>query len=296
MVDLLNAQSIDLAFPEDDFYNEQPSNMPELKKKQRKKQEIPHFPNVDVPMKEEDILNYKKEKYQKQLDEKKTLNKRDTRSEQIKLKSLKSSISQDENIDEYHNDIIDKNSIVADAYVLEDKTNNYVKGYYYHKLGNCYSFCASKGNPLIIIGPKWYNFFIISILVNSIIWFYIIYYGGEFNSDFKISGVVIVEIFQWSFIYNFICNPGFPKNNEGRLKGIPKEKYKYCSDCYFYINKNKKVKHCFDCGFCVEGFHRHSMFLSKCVGRKNLCMYYVFLISLLANAVYLVLCVSIVNS
>ena len=47
-------------------------------------------------------------------------------------------------------DVINNNSIVGDAYLEEDRTNNYIKGYWHHKLGNCYSFCADKkGNPLI---------------------------------------------------------------------------------------------------------------------------------------------------
>lgn len=296
MVDLLNVHSIDLAFPEADFYIEdQNSQMPELKRKKRPKLEVPHFPNVDVPMKEEEILNYKQKKNNKSNKPEK---KEGYKSERIKLKQLTNKISQDENNDENQNEIEGGNSIVGDRYIEEDRTNNYIRGYTYHKLGNCHAFCAdSKGNPLIIISPKWYKFFVISLLINSLIWFYLLYYGGEFNPQFKLAGVIIVEIFQWTYLYNFVCNPGFPKNNEGRMKGIPKEKYKFCSECFFYVSKKRRVKHCFECGICVEGYHHHaSWLLGKCVGRGNRCMYYIFILSLVANAVFLALCISIVNS
>ena len=77
------------------------------------------------------------------------------------------------------------------------------------------------------------------------------------------------------------------------MSGIPKEIYKYCSDCSFYVNKNIKVRHCFNCGFCVERFYYHSPWLSKCVGEKNKKIYFIYIGSLIANAIYLVLCISI---
>ena len=83
-----------------------------------------------------------------------------------------------ENTDMYENtpDVISDNSIVGDVYLEEDRTNNYIKGYWHHKLGNCYSFIADKkGNPLIIIGSKWYIYIIVSLIMQFSMWFFIFF-------------------------------------------------------------------------------------------------------------------------
>ena len=254
MVDLLNTKTINL-----DITEEEPNyKLPPLKKKQIKKISVPHYPNVNIPMSEKEIMEFKKKYPNRIIDMKKQ---RPEGSEQIELKNIFGSSNRLENNDFYDNvpDVISDNSIVGDVYLEEDRTNNYIKGYWHHKLGNCYSFCADKkGNPLIIIGKKWYIYFLISIIIQTLMWFCLFYYKKELEEGVKITGAIIVLIFQIIYTICFLSNPGFPRNTIGRMKGTPKNEYKYCSECLFYINLNKKVNHCFSCGICVEGFYRHS--------------------------------------
>lgn len=291
MVEFLNQRSIHL-----DFEEEPNVKMPVLVKKARTQFEVPHYPNVDEPMSDLDI-----EKYSKKYPSLSASLKSSTRSEgseQVKLrqsKNMKYKEVQDIDQDQYQDN--PNGSICGDEFALEERTNNYTSGYAYHRLGNCYSFCADrKGNPMIIIGPRWYNYFLLALLINGLVWFYIFWYGSEYSKGFKIFGVILVEMFQWIFTYIFLSNPGFPKNDTGRLKGLPKHMYKYCSECQFYIDLNKKVKHCFNCGLCIEGVKRHSFILSKCIGRKNWLWYYIFLGVLGANFIYIIACFSIANS
>ena len=284
MSDSINISSIDFGISDE---NQSIIKMPKLKQKIRKIGTVPHFPNVNVPMKEDDIINYKK-KYPDLYDQNKIFQKNQNNSNKIELNN---SLNNKKTV---NNDELNNDSIVGDIYIEEDRTNNYIKGYLYHKLGNCHSFFADKnGNPLFIIGPRWYNFFLISFVVNFFIWFYLIKYKIQFSDNFIYTGIVILSIFQLSFSYSFICNPGFPKNDKGRMNGIPKEIYKYCSDCSFYIKRNIKVRHCFDCGFCIERFYYHSPWLSKCIGEKNKIIYYIYIGSILVNAIYLIICISI---
>ena len=56
MVEFLNSKNIKLDIPD-----ENPSNkLPPLKKKVIKKFPVPHYPNIDVPMSEKEIMEFKK--------------------------------------------------------------------------------------------------------------------------------------------------------------------------------------------------------------------------------------------
>ena len=243
MVEFLNSQEISFDYiVEDGKYK-----LPPLKKKVIKKMEVPHFPNVDAPMSEKEIMEFKKKYPNRKIEYKKQ---KPIGSEQIELKNVVLSTAplESPDINENAPEIVNKNSIVGDPYLEEDRTNNYIKGYVYHKLGNCYSFLAhKKGNPLIILGKKIWIYFLISIVLHVVFWFHLIYHKKRLKKNIRIPGIVFISSFQIIYTIVYILNPGFPKNTLGRNKGIPPEKYKYCSECLFYFNKSKKVKHCLIC-------------------------------------------------
>ena len=291
MVDLLNSKSIKSNYIEE----EANYKLPPLKKKRIVKKEVPHYPNIDVPMSEKEIMEFHKKYPNRSIEFKRP---KPPGSEQVELKDLFGSTSHLENTEVYENvpDVINNNSIVGDAYLEEDRTNNYIKGYKYHKLGKCYSLCADKrGNPLIIIGPRWYIYFCLSLLLHCIFWLLLIFYKEELDKGIKVGGIILSFIFQFLYTIVFLSNPGFPRNTIGRMKGTPKEQFKYCSECLFYIDINKKVNHCFQCGICVEGFRRHSFLISKCIGRKNFYLFTLFLVILLANIIYIIAIIGLGN-
>ena len=288
MVEFLNSKEISF-----DFYDDEAIyKLPPLKKKINKKIEAPHFPNVDVPMSEKEIMEFKKKYPNRKIEYKKP---KPAGSEQIELKNICISMAPLETTEIYDNapDVVNKNSIVGDPYLEEDRTNNYIKGYFYHKLGNCHSFLADKkGNPLIILGKKIWIYCLISIILHIIFWFHIISHRRKLKKNLRIAGIILISSFQILYTIVYLLNPGFPKNTVGRNKGIPPEQYKYCSECLFYYNISKKVKHCFICGICVEGFFRHSILINKCVGRKNLICFNIFIVFLLANIIFIIIIIS----
>ena len=178
--------------------------------------------------------------------------------------------------------------------IEQAKTNNNItKPFFYHKLGNCHAFLGNNnGNPIIIIGPQWPMFIALTLLVNIIIWFFIIRFWSSYSKLFKSIGIFFDLFFQITFTYCFIIDPGFPKNDIGRQTGIPKDKYKFCPECKFYYDINKKVNHCFDCGICIEGYDHHCPWTSKCIGKNNLYSFYSFMTGILLNFGYAIICVT----
>ena len=176
----------------------------------------------------------------------------------------------------------------------EIKTNNIVtKSYFYHKLGNCSAFFGrNNGDPIIIIGPQWPMFIVLTLFINAVVWFFIIRFWNTYSKFFKGVGIFCVSFFQITFTYCFVINPGFPKNDIGRQTGIPKEQYKFCPECKFYYDLNKKVNHCFDCGICIEGYDHHCPWVSKCIGNKNLYSFYCFMTGILLNFGFAIICIT----
>jgi hypothetical protein len=81
MVEFLNSKNIKLDIPD-----ENPSNkLPPLKKKVIKKFPVPHYPNIDVPMSEKEIMEFKKKYPNRVIDFKRI---KPEGSEQVELKNL----------------------------------------------------------------------------------------------------------------------------------------------------------------------------------------------------------------
>ena len=177
------------------------------------------------------------------------------------------------------------------------KTNNVINNsYFYHKLGNCHAFFGNnQGDPLFIIGPQWPMFIALTAILNIIIYFLLIRFWDSYSKFFRALGIIFTSFFQVTFTHCFVINPGFPKNDIGRQTGIPKENYKFCPECKFYYDLNKKVNHCFDCGICIEGYDHHCPWVSKCIGKKNLYSFYCFMTGILLNFAYAIICITTIE-
>lgn len=154
--------------------------------------------------------------------------------------------------------------------------------YFYKKLGHTYSFFADKdGNPLFIIGPQWPMYLCLSSLVLGVIGVFLYLFCDYYSRLFKVIGMLLSLCFMLSYTYTFVINPGYPVNDNDRRNGEPREDFRFCTDCKFWVSLNKNVNHCFDCGICVEGYDHHCPWTSKCIGKKNLYSFYAFMTSIL---------------
>ena len=135
-------------------------------------------------------------------------------------------------------------------------------------------------------------FIALTVILNGIIYFLLIKFWRYYSNLFRGLGIFFPTFFQITFTHCFVINPGFPKNDIGRQTGIPKENYKFCPECKFYYDLNKNVNHCFDCGICIEGYDHHCPWVSKCIGNKNLYSFYCFMIGILLNFAYAIICIT----
>ena len=158
------------------------------------------------------------------------------------------------------------------------KQINKIGKYFYKKIGNCHFFYGDEdGKPLFIIGPQWYMFIFLTLLVNTVVIFFLYLFWSVNGLLYKTIGIIFLSGFQVFYTLTFILNPGYPINNTGRNFGMPRNKYRKCNECCFWVGINDKVNHCYDCDICVEGYDHHCPWTSKCIGRKNLFTFYGFM-------------------
>ena len=165
---------------------------------------------------------------------------------------------------------------------LPQKNLKYINadnGYYKFVGKSIFVFMNSNDDPLIIIGPDWplvaclfsiFNFFYIMIIIK---------FWGRFTLNNKLVNQISYWIFMISFSHTSFINQGFPKNSSSRRNGNPREKYFYCSECQFYVERTLDCFHCDKCGICIEGQDHHCPWIGKCVGKNNAISFYIFTIS-----------------
>ena len=185
----------------------------------------------------------------------------------------------------HHHQHSDSQSQMLSFDIQSPSTNNDNKptsSYFYRKIGNVHTFIAdSQGNPFFIIGPQWPMFVFLTFLVNGIICSFLYLFWEIYSSTFKTIGIILLTLFQLSYTYTFVINPGYPRNDNDRQLGEPREDFSYCAECKFFVAFDRKVNHCYDCGICVEGYDHHCPWTSKCIGRKNLWSFYMFMVSIM---------------
>ena len=175
---------------------------------------------------------------------------------------------------------------------LPQKNLKYINadnGYYKFVGKSIFVFMDSNDDPLIIIGPDWplvaclfsiFNFFYIMIIIK---------FWGRFTLNNKLVNQISYWIFMISFSHTSFINQGFPKNSSSRRNGNPREKYFYCSECQFYVERTLDCFHCDKCGICIEGQDHHCPCIGKCVGKNNAISFYIFTISAIFSMFYILL-------
>lgn len=157
------------------------------------------------------------------------------------------------------------------------------------RIGNTYSFFGDRdGNPIIMIGPHWPMYICFSSIVTVGVILFLYTFWEYLHIFFKVMGIICYSTFIVSYTYTFLINPGYPKHDLDSRTGEPRSKYRFCAECKMWINIDKQTNHCFDCNVCIEGYDHHCPWVSKCIGRRNLNSFYVFIISTLCTFAYIV--------
>ena len=162
------------------------------------------------------------------------------------------------------------------------------KSQYYKYVGKTiFVFMDKNDNPLLIIGPHWPLFVCFFSIINILYFIVIFKLWNRFSFKSKITNQISYWSYTLSYLYTSLINPGYPKNNNERRNGYPREEFYFCSVCKFYAKKSTDASHCDDCGICIEGLDHHCPWTSHCVGKNNTISFYIFIISTLFSICYL---------
>ena len=167
--------------------------------------------------------------------------------------------------------------------------NNYIQikkfGITFCKIGRnlCFNF-DQNFIPKFVIGPHWYFFFIMNIIV-IVLSVYLYKSFINISSQFMIFGYFICLFVIIIFYYSsFLLNPGLVLN-----KISNNENCSYCGICKVYYNYNQKVSHCTFCDVCIEGFDHHCVWVGKCIGKNNIKPFYGILIAVAITYLFIVI-------
>ena len=117
------------------------------------------------------------------------------------------------------------------------------------------------------------------------------------NIGFLIFGI---QIFTYNIL--FLINPGLPEKDLWieNFKSNELGNYRICSICKVIMRDEDEIEHCDDCNVCIIGiiyfffiylflgYDHHCPWTSKCVGKNNKYLFYVFIIFTFGLLLYLV--------
>jgi hypothetical protein len=128
---------------------------------------------------------------------------------------------------------------------------------------------------------------------------YVIYPNIHYIFKYIGNTVFIIQVI--SQFYTTIVNPGIPHRNNyvshGVMETLSKyarhnettlDKYRVCKECNILVKLDQSVIHCEECNICIEDLDHHCGWIGKCIAKRNLSAFNVFLITTLSYFVYLI--------
>lgn len=112
----------------------------------------------------------------------------------------------------------------------------------------------------------------------------------------KTIGILIFLINTCSYTYTALINPGIPLLENSSLAKVKGANILLCKECKNWVRLSFNTSHCYECNVCVEGYDHHCPWISKCIGRKNIVSFYIFVLSTLCLFCYLVFTVSLLSN
>ena len=148
-------------------------------------------------------------------------------------------------------------------------------------------------NPLIIIGPHWPMSVCFCGIISLIMLTIYLTLWKQIGMIMRILGHICFWTYFISYAHCSLYNPGYPKNDNGRKFGYPRNDYSFCSACQFFVKKNKYVTHCLDCDICIENQDHHCPWTGHCIGKNNYYSFMIFIGSSFFIIIYLAAAISI---
>jgi hypothetical protein len=107
------------------------------------------------------------------------------------------------------------------------------------------------------------------------------YYLWNFLTPFvRVFGPLVYLTQMGSYSYTAFSNPGIVLRKITPLDmknfSSTKKNYRICSICNVIMDMDTETSHCEDCNLCIEGHDHHCPWTSKCIGKRNLKSFYMF--------------------
>ena len=182
----------------------------------------------------------------------------------------------------------ESNTFIKEKEEIKKYPHNH--NYICKKKGNSYIISVDReGNAIFTVGSEWIFFGILILLITSGFLVFFWWFYNYMPLYLFLIGILVYILFIIIYTHLFIKDPGFPKKLNGNLLSKDKKDYLYCSLCDNWVHKNSKVRHCSKCGICIENQDHHCDWIGKCVGKKNICTFYLFIIWIIVITLYFVI-------
>ena len=162
------------------------------------------------------------------------------------------------------------------------------------KMGNLFVYFFINEQPLIVLGEnsKILIFVYECILHISFIFFFTILIK-TIPLYMKLLLIIIYIICFLCHIYIYLFNPGIPSidhyskfflKSEKYMKMGEEKKREYylCDICNIIYNYSENIEHCDECEVCVQNYDHHCYWTGKCITKRNIWAFYLFLYGTLA--------------
>lgn len=188
-----------------------------------------------------------------------------------------------------HKKLIDESEIYPKH--LTQKYN-----YVFKKIRNTYIISEDQdGHPVLTVGPEWIYYILLSLAITSGFLFLFFRFYQFTPTYLFILGIIVYTIFITVYTKLFITDPGFPRKVDKYFVVKARKRFLYCHICEKWVLKKPKIKHCKRCGMCIEEYDHHCDWIGKCVGSKNMMLFYFFVIWVVMVILYFIAAFVIVH-
>ena len=153
-------------------------------------------------------------------------------------------------------------------------------------------FYNKQGEPLIVLGPNRILAFIMALIIDISSICYLYFLRNLLFKFLHIIGIIIFFIQSISYLITILMNPGIPTKdlwleNYNHLDEIGT--YRICNICKIIMRNDDKTDHCDECNICIVGANHHCPWTSKCIGKNNINMFYIFVYSTFTLLTYFII-------
>ena len=162
-----------------------------------------------------------------------------------------------------------------------------------NRKGNMLMICYNKqGVPLIVLGPNRVLAFMMAFIIDIISISYLYFFRNLLFKFIHIIGIILFIVQSISYLITILMNPGIPTKdlyleNYKHLDEIGT--YRICNICKIIMRNDDNTDHCDECNICIVGADHHCPWTSKCVGKNNKKMFYLFVYSTFSLLIYFII-------